>query len=284
MNIQEVSKQVGVSPQNIRFYEKKGLIQPRRDENNDYRIYTQEDIHRLECIKILRMLDVSVEDIKHILKSDQLGQEMEKHKESLKKQMEDLKGAIQVCEQLSHETSLQNLDTQAVLHTIDNLQKQGNSFKQFMADYKELAYLEAKKKFSFMPDNACMNKAEFAEALKAYAKETHKELVILKETMYPEFELDGVKYKAERQFGRYGAVVLCETLEPEKLKAAHISRRNKILFKLFYSVLPVIILISLVVGPQMVGGNPWYVKLIFGLGELAVIFAYGRLYYHNQHD
>ena len=35
MNIKEVEKITGISSQNIRFYEKEGLIKPLRDDNND---------------------------------------------------------------------------------------------------------------------------------------------------------------------------------------------------------------------------------------------------------
>lgn len=284
MNIQEVSERVQMSKQNIRFYEKKGLLHPKRDGDNDYRIYSEADIKQLECIKILRMLDMSIEEIKKIIDQGNLGKEIIKHKQKLQMQIENLQGAIQICDLLQDTNTLAQMDTGELLDTIDRLEKEGNQFKQFINDYKELAYLEAKKRFSFMPENACMNKQEFKEALEIYAKEQHKEIIFLKETMYPEFELDGVKYKAERQFGRYGAVVLCETMEPEKLKAAHISKRNKMLFKLLYYVLPAILLVSLVVGPRLIGDEPFYMKLLFGLGELSVVIAMGGLYYHNQHD
>ena len=34
MNIKDVEKATGISKQNIRFYEKSGLLQPRRNEEN----------------------------------------------------------------------------------------------------------------------------------------------------------------------------------------------------------------------------------------------------------
>ena len=284
MNINEVEKRVQISKQNIRFYEKKGLIKPKRKEDNQYRDYTEEDIHTLECIKILRLLDVPVEEIKELIKKDQLSSMMEKHKALLEKQVQDLKGAIAICDLLTHENSLKSLDTKRVLLTIQALENDGNSFAQFKQDYKELAYLEAKKKFSFMPDNACMNKDEFREALLQFAKEQGKEILITKETMYPEFELDGVEYKAERQFGRYGAVVNCEAKYPELLDAAHVLKRNKFLFKLFHHILPYVLLFIFIMGINLAQDGPFYYNLLFGLGEIALVIAMGRLYYHNVHE
>lgn len=37
MNIKEVEKVTGISSQNIRFYEKSGLVHPVRNEENGYR-------------------------------------------------------------------------------------------------------------------------------------------------------------------------------------------------------------------------------------------------------
>lgn len=44
MNIHELEEKTGISKQNIRFYEKKGLLHPARNEVNRYREYTQEDL------------------------------------------------------------------------------------------------------------------------------------------------------------------------------------------------------------------------------------------------
>ena len=44
-----------------------GLLQPKRNEKNGYREYTPEDIKRILQIKILRKLDVPIEEIKRYL-------------------------------------------------------------------------------------------------------------------------------------------------------------------------------------------------------------------------
>ena len=63
MKIKDMERQVGVTKANIRFYEKEGLLSPARGENN-YREYTEEDREVLEKIKYLRMLGVTVSDIR----------------------------------------------------------------------------------------------------------------------------------------------------------------------------------------------------------------------------
>ena len=64
MQIKEVESRVGMRRSNIRYYEKEGLLDlTRRDENN-YREYTEEDIEQLLRIKVLRILEVSMEEIR----------------------------------------------------------------------------------------------------------------------------------------------------------------------------------------------------------------------------
>ena len=48
MNIKEVEKVTGLTKANIRFYEEEGLVCPKRNEQNNYRIYTEVEIKRLQ--------------------------------------------------------------------------------------------------------------------------------------------------------------------------------------------------------------------------------------------
>ncbi len=64
MFINEVKHIVGLSSKSIRYYEENGLLTPKRNKNNDYRIYTEEDIKKLKIIKFLRELDVPIRDLK----------------------------------------------------------------------------------------------------------------------------------------------------------------------------------------------------------------------------
>lgn len=57
-----ISRMYKISTDSIRYYEKKGLIKPKR-EANGYRVYTQDDIWRMNVIRQLRELDISVDRI-----------------------------------------------------------------------------------------------------------------------------------------------------------------------------------------------------------------------------
>jgi len=79
MNIKEVASSFGVKANQLRFYEKKGLIFPERDKN-DYRVYSMDDLLRLQEILTYRAFELSIEDIK-ILLSDEVDLETQLFKQ-----------------------------------------------------------------------------------------------------------------------------------------------------------------------------------------------------------
>ena len=65
--IHEIAALYGVGPDALRYYEKLGLIKPRRAENG-YRIYDLNDIYRLTILRDLRSLGFSMERIGEYLR------------------------------------------------------------------------------------------------------------------------------------------------------------------------------------------------------------------------
>ena len=61
MKIKQVEELVGITRKNIRFYEDQGLLNVERAENG-YREYHQEDVIRLQEIKLFRKMDISITD------------------------------------------------------------------------------------------------------------------------------------------------------------------------------------------------------------------------------
>ncbi|MBS6395766.1 MAG: MerR family transcriptional regulator [Clostridiales bacterium] len=222
MNIHELEKRTGVTKQNIRFYEKKELLHPSRNSGNNYREYTEEDVQMLQIIKILRKLDISIEDIRTVLDGQvPLERVMKKQLETMQEKQKELDAGIRICQSLLH-TELEELDPDQVLQKMDELERKGGRFMEIINDYKKVARAEHQKEFSFMPDTMVQNKREFTEALLQYAEENNLNLVITKESMYPVFEIDGVEYTAWREFRKTrfpAAVIHCTMTHPEEADA-----------------------------------------------------------------
>lgn len=64
--IGEISKLYNIGPDSLRYYEELGILTPKRSDNN-YRIYSLNDLWRLNVIRDLRALDFSMEQIKTYL-------------------------------------------------------------------------------------------------------------------------------------------------------------------------------------------------------------------------
>jgi Cd(II)/Pb(II)-responsive transcriptional regulator len=68
LKIGELAKQTGCLVETIRYYEREGLlIEPARSEGN-YRLYTNIHIERLQFIRHCRSLDMTLEEIRNLLK------------------------------------------------------------------------------------------------------------------------------------------------------------------------------------------------------------------------
>ncbi len=67
MKIKEVADKLKITQRAIRFYEDKGLIAPSKQDDNQYRIFDEEDIWRLQTIVALRESGMSINDIRAAL-------------------------------------------------------------------------------------------------------------------------------------------------------------------------------------------------------------------------
>ena len=68
--IGEAATRSGVSAANIRFYEKDQLLSPQGRSDNSYRMYSDSDIHRLRFIRACRALDMSLDEVRTLLRLD----------------------------------------------------------------------------------------------------------------------------------------------------------------------------------------------------------------------
>lgn len=69
--ISDIAKKADLSTDTIRFYEKRGLIQPNFRASNQYRYYGDEALKRLIFIKRCRALGMSLKEIEHLIQLEQ---------------------------------------------------------------------------------------------------------------------------------------------------------------------------------------------------------------------
>lgn len=284
LSINQVEKLTGVSKRNIRFYEKEGLLLPKRNEENGYRVYDENDIWRIKVIKMLRMLDMPLEEIQRVLDEDRpLSEAIANQQTELERKAKELQAAIQFCEQLKT-TELDSLDVDGCLDRIESVGEEG-FFKDWVKDYKLVLEANRDMDFSFIPDTPVTNEREFTEALFEYANKENINLVITNESMYPEFTIDGVEYVAERNYSYMArvpvAIIRCHRKDREiKGEGVEIPRKNLQWFLHSWGGVMLVILLCVVfIVPEFVAlGLTW--EGIFA--SVGLIIVYASMAYRNK--
>lgn len=279
MNIKELEQRTGITKQNIRFYERKGLLNPERNEENNYREYVEEDVKTLEVVKILRKLDMSIEDIHKILQKEvELDVAVKQHLDVLREKQSELETCIHVCRKLC-DASLETLDTEKVLGQMEEAERKGGIFMSIINDYKAVSKEESMKEFNFVPNSMVMSPGEFSEALLEYAKEKGLNLVITEPGMYPIFEIDGVEYTADRAFSRMGAVVRCRMTHPETVNTPGISPIKRKIYRMIGRYAIFIIVAAIII---MSRTQNWWSGLLVCIAVLPMIIWNGMLLWRSR--
>ena len=135
MGIREAEEATGISRQNIRFYEKQGLLHPARNKRNSYREYSDEDILRLKQIRLFRKLGMPLDEIRRLLEGEvDLTQALQEQDRRLAVEAEHLKASRQFIKKI-HDTSLDEMDVDRCLQSMEEEEKRGAVFGKFAEDY-----------------------------------------------------------------------------------------------------------------------------------------------------
>ncbi len=73
LQIGEVAERTGVTQRTLRFYEEKGLLKPPSRLEGGFRLYSEDDVRRVEQIKRLQtLLGISLADIKDMVEAQEV--------------------------------------------------------------------------------------------------------------------------------------------------------------------------------------------------------------------
>ena len=136
MTIKEVEKKLNITRANIRFYEKEGLLEPKRNEN-EYRNYSEDDFKRLEKILLFRKCNISIENIRLIFSGVKNIDEVFKEQITvIENEVKQLEGAKIICKKLSQEkSSVDTIDTDKYINIMNSEEQKGNKFYDIADDY-----------------------------------------------------------------------------------------------------------------------------------------------------
>lgn len=130
MKINEVEQLVGITKRNIRFYEKEGLLTPGRNVDNGYRDYTDRDVEVLHKIKLLRKLDIPMEEIRKMQQGVlTLDDGLRRHIIQLEREQANLSTIRSLCQTLADTgQQLADLDANRWLSEMERMEGEGTRF------------------------------------------------------------------------------------------------------------------------------------------------------------
>ena len=130
MKINQVEELVGITKKNIRFYEEQGLLNPDRNPENGYREYSLDDVKCLLKIKLLRKIDVPIEEIRKLERGNVSFEEcMQTQRDRLESEKSNVELMIGLCSKLESEVKDYDLiDAQVYLDELHKLEKGGAVF------------------------------------------------------------------------------------------------------------------------------------------------------------
>lgn len=122
MRIQDLENRTGLERPTIRFYEREGLLKPKRSENG-YREYSDSDAEQLLKIKLLRQLGMPVYKIKDLQRGcADFSAELETQIRLLTEQIQQNKHAREVCKVIQNDgVNYQTMDPERYLKLLREL-------------------------------------------------------------------------------------------------------------------------------------------------------------------
>lgn len=268
------------------------MLHPARNQDNDYRDYSSQDIERLKLIRALRMVDMPLEEIQKVLDGKMSLEDAATAQErQLRERVQEVQTAIRFCKSLQGLSG--DVEVDAILREMDREENRKHLFTQWREDYKKMCKFLQKATFTYIPEGAVTNAREFTQALLDFARENQVDITITKEGMYPEFTLDGVEYTAERLYTQMGrapvATVRCTAKHPETLEPDLPAGKKRAMKLLHFAWIPLVMILVSVMMVARNGGLPFLATLdgvvlgiVFPLVVGVMLYRSMLFYYNNK--
>lgn len=103
ISIQEASLTLGISKDTLRYYDKSGLVCPKRTDNK-YRTYTKSDLLDLQYIEVMKYVGFPLKDIKQVLLNMRncTGKDLDNTKTLISSQVNQITKLIQINTTILH--------------------------------------------------------------------------------------------------------------------------------------------------------------------------------------
>lgn len=146
--IGEFAERAGITVRTLRYYDQIGLLRPSAYSEGKRRLYTEMDYARLQQILTLKLIGLSLDEIRSLLTTDMAGIRhlMERQKQVLGQQIRQLEQVIRAIEQAQNALdSTPTWNLEQFIHIIEavNMNNQADWFEQFITEEQRDRLAEA---------------------------------------------------------------------------------------------------------------------------------------------
>lgn len=146
------AKKAGVTERTLRYYDKIGLLKPKKSDENSYRLYTDEDFVLLQKILVFKSLGFSLDEIRFLIHDNN---EIEKSFDVQKKLIKQkITYYTKVYDSLNYTSRLLKNDANALDHLVETirlLSKQDSLAEQYKNANNLNVRIELHEKYSTNP-------------------------------------------------------------------------------------------------------------------------------------
>uniref|UniRef100_UPI003AB19B98 MerR family transcriptional regulator n=1 Tax=Holdemanella biformis TaxID=1735 RepID=UPI003AB19B98 len=146
------AKKAGVTERTLRYYDKIGLLKPKKNDENSYRLYTDEDFVLLQKILVFKSLGFSLDEIRFLIHDNN---EIEKSFDIQKKLIKQkITYYTKVYDSLNYTSRLLKNDANALDHLVETvrlLSKQDSLAEQYKNANNLNVRIELHEKYSTNP-------------------------------------------------------------------------------------------------------------------------------------
>ena len=115
LTIGKLAKQMGIGVETLRYYERRGLVEPQSRTSSGYRMYDNDARRRLRFIRRAQTLGFSLDEVSELLSlSDRPSESAEEVKRLAREKIEDIEMRIRDLERMK--TALSELEEQCPGH------------------------------------------------------------------------------------------------------------------------------------------------------------------------
>ena len=138
LQIGEVAERTGVTQRTLRFYEERGLLKPPTRMDGGFRLYSEDDVARLEHIKQLQsLLGLTLADIKEMVEAEEVRDELRATYRPDLDAEERYRRITKLLEITEHQYEIIHHKVEAMLKMKGDLEDKLGRYKGWLAELEE---------------------------------------------------------------------------------------------------------------------------------------------------